>query len=94
MNDAQRRITVLHTVHNDADCKNIVNLIQRFMLVDHFLINTEEVLDPSADLALNVRVFHVAFDFTDDIINEALPCLAGQGNLFFQLLIYIRLQIF
>ena len=39
MDDTQRRIAVLDRIHNNADCKQIIDLIDGLALVDHLLID-------------------------------------------------------
>ena len=93
MDHAQGRIAVLYRINDNPHRENIIDLIQRFMLIQHFLINTEEVLHPAFHFAFDLRVLHVAADFRFDLINEVFPGLAGQGDGLLQILIDLRLQI-
>ena len=93
MDHTQSRVTVFYGVHDDADREDIVDLVQRLVLVQHLLINTEEVLDASVDLAPDLRVLHVGLDLGDNVIDEFLARFACQGNLFFQFFVYIWLEI-
>ena len=94
MDHTQGRITVLHRIHNDPHCKNIVDLVQGLVLVHHLLINTKEVLHPAADLTFDLRMLHVGADLLDDLVDEILSGLAGQGYLFLEIIINVRLQVF
>ena len=73
MDHAQGRVTVLDRLHDDADREQIVYLIQRLMLVYHFLIDAEKVLYTSVHMGLNSRIFHVLLDLVHNTLNEGLP---------------------
>ena len=45
-------------------------------------------------LSLNVRIFHMLFDFFYNSTNKLFPLTLSQSNLFYQIIINIRLQIF
>ena len=59
MDHAQSRIAVFHRIHNDADRKQVIHLIQRLVLVHHLLIDTEEMLHTPVDLCLDVGILHM-----------------------------------
>ena len=90
---AERRIAILYGVYDNAHGKNIIDLIQRLMLVHHFFVNTEEVLDPSADLTFDLGIFHVDADLCNNIIDKFLARFTCQGDLLLQVIVDLRLQI-
>ena len=90
----ERRVTVFDTFYNNTNCENIVNLVQCFILVDHLFINTEEVFDTSADVAFDIRIYHMRLDLADNVFDIILTRLTGQCHFFFQILKYSRFQIF
>ena len=94
MDHTEGCIAVLDRVHDDPHGKNIVNLIQRLVLVRHLFIDTEEMLDPAFHLALDLGVCHVIFYFTDNVIDESLPGIFCQGNLFLKVFVRLRFQVF
>ena len=78
MDHAKSRIAVLHRFHDDPHSKQIIDLINRLILIHHFLINTEKMLHASADLCLNARVSHMSGYVFYDLVNKLLPlCLSG-----------------
>ncbi len=77
MNDAERGITVLHRIHDDAHREEIVNLVHGLVLVHHLPVYAEEMFDASLNLRLYVRLFHIFGDFPDYLRDELLPlCLS------------------
>ena len=94
MDHTQGCITVLHRVHQDPNSKQIVNLIQRLILVHHFFINTEKVLDSSVYLGLDARIGNMGADLFHDPADKGLPLALLHGDLFHQIIVDLRLQIF
>ena len=91
MDDTECRITVFYGIHDNTDCKQIINLIQRFILILHFLINTEKVLCPPIDLRRNsgfVDMFFYLFHKALDII---IPDTFSLGDLMNQIIVCFRL---
>ena len=68
MDDTERRITVLHRIYNNTDCKQIVDLIYGLVLIDHLLINTEEMLDTSVHFTFDIGILHMCRYFLNDLI--------------------------
>ena len=94
MDDTKCRITVLHGLDNDADRKQVVDLVQCLVLIDHFPVNAEEMLDAAIYLRLNARLFHVGRNFIYNAFNKLLARILSKGNLLSQVVINLRLQIF
>ena len=89
---AQGRVAVLYRLHHDAHRKQIVDLVHRLVLVHHFLINAEEVLDPAAYRGLDIRLLHMPLDFRDDFLDKGLSGVHPQVDLLHQVKIHVRLQ--
>jgi len=94
MDDAQRRVTVFHCVHDDADSEEIVHLIQRLVLVHHLLVDAEEVLHPSVHLCLDVGILHMLRHLGDDLLNEFLTLGLSGIQVLHKLIIDFRLVVF
>ena len=93
MNYAKRRVAVLHSIHNYADSKEVVYLIECLVLIHHFLVNGKIVLYTPADSGVNARFLYVLTDLFLYIFNEILSFLSLQGNLLIEHLVHIRLKI-
>ena len=94
MDDSQRRITVLDGIHNDPHREQIVNLVQRLMLVDHLLVNAEKMFDPSADFSFDAGGFDLLFHIVHDAVNECLAFLTFHVDILYKIIISFRLKIF
>ena len=94
MDHTECRITVLDRIHDNTHGKQIVDLIQRLILVDHLFIDTEEMFYPSVDLCLDIRLFHVFFYFIHNALDKRFPLSFSEIDLFHQIVIDFRLQIF
>ena len=93
MDHTQGRIAVLHIVHQDPHCKEVVDLIQGLLLVHHLFIDAEEMLDPAHHLGLDPSLLHMLGDLVYDTRDELLPGILLQGDLLRQVIIDLRLQI-
>ena len=69
MDHAQSRIAVLHRIHNDTHGKQIIDLIQRLMLVLHLLVDTEKVLYTAIDFRIDPRIFNMFADFIHNALD-------------------------
>ena len=63
-------ITVLHCIYQDTHCKQIINLVNSLVLIDHFFINAEEMLDSSIYLSFDSCIVHMLFDLFDDSVKR------------------------
>ena len=54
MHDAERRIAVDDIVHQNPDREDVVDLFEGFILLQHFLVNAEQVLLPPGNLRAKV----------------------------------------
>ena len=94
MDKPQRCITVPHRVHNNADRKQIVYLVQGFILIHHLLINTEKMFDSAIYLRMNTRVVNMAAYIAHNLVNKSLPFALLQIDFFHQFIIDFRVQVF
>ena len=94
MDHSQSRITVFHCINDNTHGKQIIHLIQRFILIDHFFINAEEMFDTPVYFCFDMGVRHMLGYFRHDLLDEFLPlCLAGI-QIFHKLVVDIRLPVF
>ena len=94
MDHAERGITVFHRINDDAYREQIVHLIQRLVLVHHFLIYTEEMLHTSVNFCLDVGILHMLRHFRDDLLDELFPLRLTLVQVFHELIVNIRLPVF
>ena len=94
MDHAQRPVAVLDRIHYDAYCKQIINLVDRLILILHFFINAEKMLDAAVNLSFNTRIFDMFAYFIDNILDISFPFALTDGNLIHQIVINFRFQIF
>ena len=91
MDNTQCGITVLYRVHNDTHGKQIVNLVDGLVLVLHFFVNAEEMLDPAVDFRLDAGIFNMLLYFLHNIFNVFFPLALPDRNLFHQIVVGFRL---
>ena len=94
MDDAKCRIAVFDSIYQDTYCKQIINLIDRLVLVDHLFIDTEEMFDSSVNLRFNGCFIHMLLDLFDDIVYKLLSFTFTKSNFIHQIIVYIWFQIF
>ena len=94
MDHTQCRITVFDRFHQNTYSKQIIDLIQCLILVDHLFINAEEMLHSSLYICLDLGIVHVLFDFRHDGLYIFLTGTLLLCDLGYQIIIDIRLQIF
>ena len=73
MDDTERCIAVFDGFHDDADRKEVIDLIQRLVLVDHLFVDAEKVLDSSVDICLNAGLVDMTGHLFYDRIDKLLP---------------------
>ena len=93
MNDTKCRITVLDCIHQNTDSKQVINLIDGLILVDHLLVDTEEMLDSSIHLCLDSGIIHMLLDLFYNIADKFLTLALTKCNLLNQIIIYVRFKI-
>ena len=93
MNHPQRCITVLHCLHNNPDCKQIIYLIQGLVLVYHLFVNAEEMLHSSVYPSFNPGLADMSRHLVYNTLYKGFSGILTQGNLLCQIIINLRLQI-
>ena len=93
MNHTQCRIAVLHCLHNDTHSEEIIDLIQRLMLVLHLLVDTEKMLYTAIDFRIDPRIFNMFTDFIHNTLDIFFTDALTDSDLIHQIIIDIRLQI-
>ena len=53
MNNAQHRIAIPHGLYNNPNGEEVIDLVNGLILIDHLLIDGEEVLNPPLDICLD-----------------------------------------
>ena len=94
VNNTQGCIAVFYGIHFDPDGKEIIDLIQRPVLVHHLLIDAEIMFDAPVDFTLNLRFLHMLPDFLDHMHDEIVLGVFTCFDILYQLVEYIRLRIF
>ena len=92
MDDTESRITVLHAVNKNTNCKQIVDLIEGLVLVDHLLVNTEEMLYASDNRRLDRGFLHVVLNLIYNLLNKGFSRILAEINLLDEIKIHIRFQ--
>ena len=93
MDDTQHCVTVTNGIYDSTNGKQVINLIQCFLLVDHLFINTEKVFAAAFDLAFDARFFHFFTNFFDNVRNECFTFNTFLFNLCSQIKIGFGIQI-
>ncbi len=79
MDYSKRGITVFHRLHDNTDCKEVIDLIHRLILVNHLLIYAEEMLHAPTDLCFDIRILHMRRYFVYNLLHKFLslhlPCV-------------------
>ena len=94
MNHTQSRVTVFDGIYNNTDRKQIINLIQSLILIDHLFVYAEEMLYPAIHLCLDVGIFHMRGHFRHNLLHELFPLGLAFIQFFNQIVINIRLPVF
>ena len=94
VHDTQSRIAVFYGIHNDTDGKQIINLINGLVLVHHLFINGEEMLGTSGNLRFDASLFNFPAHIGNQSLYIGIPHIFAQCNLFHQIIVSLRLQIF
>ena len=94
MDDTERRITVFHALHDNPDRKNIIDLIQRLVLVYHLFIDAEEMFHTAVYLGFDARIVHMFLDFIHNLMDKRLPGVLTECQFFGQFFVNLRLEIF
>ena len=82
MNNSECRITIPYRIDLDTNCMNIVNLVERLVLRDHFLIDGEQMLDTSVYLCLDASFLHILLNLFYHLYDEILARIQSCSDLF------------
>ena len=94
VNHTKCRITVLDCINKDTNCKQIIDLIDRLVLIDHLFIDAEEMFDTSVNLCFDRSFVHMLLDLFDNIVYKFLTFTLSQSHFIYKIIVYIRFQIF
>ena len=87
-------ITVLEAVHYYSDCKYIINLVKGFILIYHFLVNAEIMLNPASDSSFYSCCLNVLSHFLFYRLYKFTFFKGFFSDFFIQILVYIRMKVF
>ena len=94
MDDAKRRIAVLEGMHHNSDGEQVVDLIERLILIEHFLINAEKMLGAPVNLRLNSRIVNISLHIIHQAAQILVPLALTERHILHQLVVRLRLEIF
>ena len=94
MDHAQHRIAVLDGIHDDPYGKQVIDLIQRLILVYHLPVNTEKVLDPAVHGGFDPRLLDMRLHLVHNRLYISFPNALSGIDLIHQIIVSLRLQIF
>ena len=94
MDHSQCSIAVFDGRYDNTYCEQIVNLIDRLVLVDHLFVDAVEVFYTAVDLGFDSRILYVLTHFIYDVLHILLPHGFAFCDLCGQALVGFRLQIF
>ena len=94
MDHTEGSITVFYRIYNDTYRKQIINLINGLVLVHHLFINGEEMLGTSGNLRFDASLFNFPAHIGNQSLYIGIPHIFAQCNLFHQIIVSLRLQIF
>ena len=94
VDDAERRIAVLHRRDDDANREKVIDLIQGFVLIDHLLVDAEDVLDSAVDLPFDAGCREMLPHFGGDLLDEVLALRLARFDLADELFVDVGLQVF
>ena len=76
MDDAQDGIAVRDRIHDDPDGNQVIDLIKRFLLKDHFPINGIEMFAAAVNIIVNMLLIQALGKLTDNQTDMFLPLLS------------------
>ena len=94
MDDAQDRIALLHRIHDHADRKQVVYLLERLILLDHLAVDAVEVLRPAVQLRGDPRFFELFLKLRQHVADIFLLLFALLIDLPLETVIRLGLKIF
>src|ERR1700674_4203885 len=80
VNDSQDGVAIFYAVGNDADCQEVINLVDSDVLPLELLPNAVEALDPPFDAGWNGILLHFNFNLGSHFGQEFLTNLTSAFN--------------
>ena len=93
MHRAQRRVTVLNGLHDQAHGDQVEDLAELLVALGHFLIDRVQVLGTAHDLGLDADLLHLVVQKVDDLLQVCLARCAAFSNQALDLLILRGLKV-
>ena len=94
MDRAEHGITVTDGADDDAYGKEVINLFKGFLLVQHFAIDTEEMLDPAVYFSFDAGFQKMLLDFYCDLLDIVFPLMLFLLNFGTEIIVDIGIKIF
>ena len=91
VNLAQHFVTLVYRADDDAHRREVVDLVERFVLRFHLFIDGIKVLGTAEHFALDFAFVEDAFDLFDDEIDEIVALVQFLVNVFHQKFVRFRL---
>jgi hypothetical protein len=93
MDRSQHCVTVPDRADYHTDSKQIIYLFERFFLVKHLSVNTEEMLYTTVNHTLNTGLMNMAPDFYGDLLYIVFTFTLALLNLGDEIVVDIRIKI-
>ena len=93
VNHAQCPVTVFDGIYQDADSKQVINLIQFFMIPHHLFVNAVEILGASLDLTPDVDLVQFPAHGFHSVVDHGLPFFPFCPDLFYQIVIQFGIPV-
>ena len=90
---AQRRVAILHRLHDDAHGDEVVDLREAFALVHHLLVDGIQMLRTAHDLADDVDLLHLVVQRVDHFAQVLLALGARLGDHAADLLVLVGFEV-
>ena len=94
MHDTKCCITVLDRIHDDTNGKQIINLVNRLVLIDHLLVNREKVFCSTGNICLDPGFLNLLTYLINQFLHISFSDILAQGYLLYQIIIGFRFKIF
>ena len=94
VHDAERGVARGEVIHDDADRKQVVDLVEADALAPHLLLNGPEMLRPSRQLGPHARFLELGREVLHRLLDVAFARLAALGELIGQFLVLLGLEVF
>ncbi len=89
MHNSKRTVTVFDIIHNNTDGKQVINLVNGFILVYHLFVNGKEMFCPAGYLCLDIRHFDIFAYFFHKSLDIIIPDVFMDSHFFHQVIICV-----